>query len=424
MRRTRRDSRRRGTAFARRRTNRRSCWSTQTARGIRPRVGAARHAAVRRRRRSGAARRPRPSTRLMIWLATLDQRYGLAVESITVDRAAQPGTVNANVTFTPPSPLRPKAAARRRRRAYWPLIPIGVADRRRHADRRAARRPSLTHFLPPTSGSRELSGSIWHGVAGRSSSPAATPARSSGACTRSGLLLGARARTFTGSRLGISVDGPTRIDRAGPGGARIRGGGPIGDLARLGVTPGWSGVARWQPGEPACTDRRASWRGGRGSGRASRSRQSRAAPISAATARRSGRSDGGRRRPRRSRRRHRRPAAAARQVTIDQYGSSRRRSPARWPRARSPGGARRAWSRTSPRSAAATPRAACRSISNSRSESGSRAIPLAPRAHQREIQADTHRLRPETPREGRVALASAADSAPLHASGTPPRRRR
>jgi general secretion pathway protein M len=37
---------------------------------------------------------------LVTWLATLDERYGLAIESITVDRAARPGVVNASVTFT------------------------------------------------------------------------------------------------------------------------------------------------------------------------------------------------------------------------------------------------------------------------------------------------------------------------------------
>jgi general secretion pathway protein M len=36
---------------------------------------------------------------LITWLATLDERYGLAVETITVDRAARPGVVNATVTF-------------------------------------------------------------------------------------------------------------------------------------------------------------------------------------------------------------------------------------------------------------------------------------------------------------------------------------
>lgn len=43
-----------------------------------------------------------PFDTLMIWLGTLTQRYGLAVESITVDRAAKPGTVNASVTLTQP----------------------------------------------------------------------------------------------------------------------------------------------------------------------------------------------------------------------------------------------------------------------------------------------------------------------------------
>jgi general secretion pathway protein M len=39
---------------------------------------------------------------LVTWLATLDERYGLAIESITVDRAARPGLVNASITFTRP----------------------------------------------------------------------------------------------------------------------------------------------------------------------------------------------------------------------------------------------------------------------------------------------------------------------------------
>jgi general secretion pathway protein M len=40
-----------------------------------------------------------PFDTLITWLATLDQRYGLAIDSITVDRAARPGIVNANITF-------------------------------------------------------------------------------------------------------------------------------------------------------------------------------------------------------------------------------------------------------------------------------------------------------------------------------------
>ena len=40
-----------------------------------------------------------PFDTMITWLATLDERYGLAIESITVDRAVRPGVVNANITF-------------------------------------------------------------------------------------------------------------------------------------------------------------------------------------------------------------------------------------------------------------------------------------------------------------------------------------
>jgi general secretion pathway protein M len=43
-----------------------------------------------------------PFDTLITWLATLDERYGLSVETITVDRAARPGVVNASITFTQP----------------------------------------------------------------------------------------------------------------------------------------------------------------------------------------------------------------------------------------------------------------------------------------------------------------------------------
>jgi len=43
-----------------------------------------------------------PFDTMITWLDTLDTRYGFALESITVDRAAAPGMVNASVTFTKP----------------------------------------------------------------------------------------------------------------------------------------------------------------------------------------------------------------------------------------------------------------------------------------------------------------------------------
>lgn len=42
-----------------------------------------------------------PFDTLITWLAALDERYGLAIESISVDRTAVSGTVNANITFAP-----------------------------------------------------------------------------------------------------------------------------------------------------------------------------------------------------------------------------------------------------------------------------------------------------------------------------------
>ena len=43
-----------------------------------------------------------PFDTLVTWLAALDERYGLAIDSITVDRTARPGIVNANVSLAPP----------------------------------------------------------------------------------------------------------------------------------------------------------------------------------------------------------------------------------------------------------------------------------------------------------------------------------
>ncbi len=43
-----------------------------------------------------------PFDTLVAWLAKLDESYGLAIESITVDRAAKPGMVNASITFVQP----------------------------------------------------------------------------------------------------------------------------------------------------------------------------------------------------------------------------------------------------------------------------------------------------------------------------------
>lgn len=43
-----------------------------------------------------------PFDTMITWLDTLDRRYGLAIESITVDRTPAPGLVNASISFTQP----------------------------------------------------------------------------------------------------------------------------------------------------------------------------------------------------------------------------------------------------------------------------------------------------------------------------------
>ena len=39
---------------------------------------------------------------LVGWLATLDERYGVSIDAMTVDRAAKPGEVNASISFAQP----------------------------------------------------------------------------------------------------------------------------------------------------------------------------------------------------------------------------------------------------------------------------------------------------------------------------------
>ena len=39
---------------------------------------------------------------MISWIDTLDRRYGLSIESISVDHTATPGMVNASINFAPP----------------------------------------------------------------------------------------------------------------------------------------------------------------------------------------------------------------------------------------------------------------------------------------------------------------------------------
>jgi general secretion pathway protein M len=41
-----------------------------------------------------------PFDTMITWLATLEQHYGLTIDTVTVERAAKPGIVNASITLT------------------------------------------------------------------------------------------------------------------------------------------------------------------------------------------------------------------------------------------------------------------------------------------------------------------------------------
>lgn len=43
-----------------------------------------------------------PFDTVVTWLDSLDRHYGLAIESITVDRTPAPGMINASISFTSP----------------------------------------------------------------------------------------------------------------------------------------------------------------------------------------------------------------------------------------------------------------------------------------------------------------------------------
>ena len=45
-----------------------------------------------------------PFDAMVKWFADLDENYGLAIESITLDRTARPGLVNASITLAPSRP--------------------------------------------------------------------------------------------------------------------------------------------------------------------------------------------------------------------------------------------------------------------------------------------------------------------------------
>lgn len=128
------------------------------------------------------------------------------------------------------------------RRWYWPigLIAVGAVLAVVIALLPAS---IVAHFLPPAVHAEDFSGSIWHGSAGR----VIVNARDAGALEWRlhpwSLLEMTVAADLHWVKVGFVIDGTVRIRHGDFAAQDVRGGGPIQDLADIGVAPGWRGRA-------------------------------------------------------------------------------------------------------------------------------------------------------------------------------------
>jgi hypothetical protein len=107
----------------------------------------------------------------------------------------------------------------------------------------------VKRFLPPSVVVEDLSGSLWHGSAGKITANA----RDFGAAewrlhpwSLLRLMLSADVRWV---KVGFVVDGTADVTRHGVTLRNIQGGGPIEDLGDLGIAPGWRGTAGFKVAE-------------------------------------------------------------------------------------------------------------------------------------------------------------------------------
>jgi hypothetical protein len=100
----------------------------------------------------------------------------------------------------------------------------------------------LTRFLPPVVQAEDLSGSVWHGSAGR----LLVNGRDAGAVEwrlhPAALLHMTLAADLHWVRLGFVIDGAAEFNRQQITASAVRGGGPMEDLRDLGITQGLRGT--------------------------------------------------------------------------------------------------------------------------------------------------------------------------------------
>lgn len=107
----------------------------------------------------------------------------------------------------------------------------------------------VKRFLPPSVVVEDLSGSLWHGSAGKITANA----RNLGAVewrlhpwSLLSLMLSADVRWV---KVGFVLDGTADVTRHGVTLRNVQGGGPVEDLGDLGLAPGWRGTAAFKVGE-------------------------------------------------------------------------------------------------------------------------------------------------------------------------------
>lgn len=129
-----------------------------------------------------------------------------------------------------------------RARVFWPIILIGAGL----LGAIVASLPAsvVGHFLPAAVSAEDFSGDLWHGSAGK----IRFGTRDAGALEwrlhPAALLRLAAAAQLHWVKSGFVIDAAAHVDRQGFDLRDVKGGGPIQDLADLGVAAGWRGNAQ------------------------------------------------------------------------------------------------------------------------------------------------------------------------------------
>ncbi len=142
-------------------------------------------------------------------------------------------SANRNVSSTAPAA---------RRHSFWPLLLIGVLAALLMLI--VALPASLVaRLLPPNVRAEDMSGTVWHGVAGKLVVGGIDAGAVEWRLHPAALLHLALDADVHWVKLGLALDADAEIGRGAWRATAVRGGGPIADLHAAGVAAGWRGIA-------------------------------------------------------------------------------------------------------------------------------------------------------------------------------------